>query len=194
MSVYNKTMITRIVDTLQEVFTNVPTSTEPKAADPVARAKVIGKSASMKAAAISSALALPPGPAGLLTIIPDLLLIWKLQGQMVADVAGAYGKSVVLTREGMLYCLFKHAGAQMVRNMVVAEGSRLLIRRATPEILTKTLERVGLTFSSRIAGQAASRWLPVAGAMGVGAFAYYDTNRISKTAQQTFAADIAVDN
>ena len=187
-------MIQRIVGALHEAFSTVPTSNEPKAADPVARAKVIGKSASMKAAAISSALALPPGPAGMLTIIPDLLLIWKLQGQMVADVASAYGKTVVLTREGMLYCLFKHAGAQVVRNMVVREGSRLLIRRATPEILTKTLERVGVSLSSRLAGQAATRWLPVAGAVGVGAFAYYDTNRISKTAQQTFASDIAVDN
>lgn len=187
-------MIQRIVGALHEAFTTVPKSTEPAAANPAERAKVIGKSASMKAAAISSALALPPGPAGLLTIVPDLLLIWKLQGQMVADVASAYGKSVVLTREGMLYCLFKHAGAQMVRNMVVREGSRLLVRRATPEILTKTLERVGLSLSERLAGKAASRWLPVAGAVGVGAFAYYDTHRISKTACETFASEVAVDN
>jgi hypothetical protein len=187
-------MIQRIVTVLQDAFNRVPTSSEPQAANPAIRAQAIGKSASMKAAAISSALALPPGPAGLLTVIPDLMLIWKLQGQMVADVAAAYGKTVVLTREGMFYCLFKHAGAQMVRNMVVSEGGRLLIRRATPEILTKALERVGLSLSQRITGQAASRWLPVAGAMGVGAFAYYDTHRISKTARETFSADVAVDN
>src|SRR5205085_7657468 len=125
-TVYNRDMIPRIVSLLQDAFNRVPTSTEPPAANPGARAESIGKSASMKAAAISSALALPPGPAGLLTVLPDLLLIWKLQGQMVADVAAAYGKSVVLTREGMFYCLFKHAGAQVVRNMVVSEGGRLL--------------------------------------------------------------------
>jgi hypothetical protein len=41
-------------------------------------------------------MALPPGPLGLATVIPDLLAIWKLQQQLVADIAAVFGKGVVV--------------------------------------------------------------------------------------------------
>src|SRR5882672_1535762 len=149
-------MIPRILTALHDAINSVPTSTEPPALYPAVRSQAIGKTAAMKAAAISGALAVPPGPAGLLTLIPDLLLIWRIQGQMVADVAGAYGKRVHLTPEGMMYCLFKHAAAQAVRSVVVVGGGRLLIRRATPELLGKAIERVGVSLTERLATKAVS--------------------------------------
>src|SRR5882672_5144621 len=138
-------MIPRILTALHDAINSVPTSTEPPALYPAVRSQAIGKTAAMKAAAISGALAVPPGPMGLLTLIPDLLLIWRIQGQLVADVAAAYGKTVHLTREGMMYCLFKHAAAQTVRGIVVREAQRVLIRRATAELFERSLERVGVS-------------------------------------------------
>jgi hypothetical protein len=38
--------------------------------------------------------------------------------------------------------------------------------------------------SQRVAGTAASRWLPLAGAAAVGAYAYWDTMQVAKTAQR----------
>ena len=35
-----------------------------------------------------------------------------------------------------------------------------------------------------------SRWLPVVGAMGVGAYAYYDTRQVAKTAVALFEREI----
>ena len=45
---------------------------------------------------------MPPGPLGWLTIAPELLAVWKIQAQMVSDLAGVYGKAATLTREHMV--------------------------------------------------------------------------------------------
>jgi hypothetical protein len=98
-------------------ISDVPSTEEHKGKDPLARARHIANSAAAKAALLSGGLALPPGPIGFATIIPDLIGIWKLQAQMVADIAGVFGKKAFLTREQMLYCLFKsRCGAARARS------------------------------------------------------------------------------
>jgi hypothetical protein len=184
--------LARILGALQDAVSTIPTSSESASSDSRGRAIALGKAAVFKAAAVSGALAIPPGPAGLLTLVPDLYLIWKIQGQMVSDVAATYGKTAFLTREGMIHCLFKHAAAQAVRGIVVQSGERLLIRRASSELFERALERVGVTVSERLASKALSRWLPVIGAVGVGAYAFYDTREIARTAIETFASDMAI--
>ncbi len=107
---------------LERFISNVPKTAERKSDDPVVRARAIANTAAAKAALISGGLAIPPGPFGLLTVIPDLIAIWKLQAQMVADIAGCFGKASLLTREQMVYCLFRHAAAQLVRDLVTRVG------------------------------------------------------------------------
>src|SRR5437016_7297245 len=141
--------LARILGALEDAVSTIPASSERASGDSGGRAKALGKSAALKAAAVSGALAIPPGPAGLLTLVPDLFLIWKIQGQMVSDVAATYGKTAFLTREGMILCLFKHAAAQALRGIAVRSGERLLIRRASSELLGRALERVGVSVSER---------------------------------------------
>jgi hypothetical protein len=49
-----------------------------------------------------------PGQLGLLTVLPDLVAMWRIQSQLVSDIAAVYGKTANLGREHMLWCLFKH--------------------------------------------------------------------------------------
>jgi hypothetical protein len=149
----------------------VPTSTEPTAADRLARAQSIASTAALKAAAISGGLALPAGPLGMATVVPDLIAIWKLQAQMVADIASAYGKKAYLSKEQMLYCLFRHAAAQAVRDLVVRMGERLLIRRVPLRVFQNAANKVGIRVTQRVVAKSISRWLPIVGALGVGAYA-----------------------
>jgi hypothetical protein len=139
---------------------------------------------------LSGGLALPPGPIGYLTILPDLYGIWKIQAQMVADIAGAFGKTGYLSREQMLYCLFRHAAAQAVRDIVVRVGERILIRRPTLRVAQQLSQRIGARITQRLAGNAISRWLPIVGALGVGAYAYYDTGQVADTAIDLFRHEI----
>ena len=68
--------------------------------------------------AAAGTLALPPGPLGWLTILPEMLAVWKIQSQMVADIAALYGQKSTLTEEQMVYCLFRHSAAQVAATAI----------------------------------------------------------------------------
>jgi hypothetical protein len=112
----------RILELLKKLIAEVPTSSELEGADPAARARALTTTAAMKAAGVAGVLSLPPGPLGLVTILPDLYAIWRIQSQLVADVAATFGKTGMLTRDTMVYCLFRHAAAQALRDIVTRVG------------------------------------------------------------------------
>jgi hypothetical protein len=149
--------------------------------------------AASQAAVVSGSLALPPGPLGMLTVLPDLAAVWNLQRQLVADIAACYGKTDQLGTETMMYCLFRHAAAQVARDLVVRTAERVLVRRAPLAVVERTLARIGVAVSRRVAGRTLSRWLPIAGAVGIGAYAFYDTVQVGKTAQRLFQVNIEIE-
>lgn len=182
--------VRKVYEAIERFISNVPKSDEHQSKDPAARARELANHAAGKAALYSGGFALPPGPLGLVTILPDLFAIWKIQAQMVADIAGAFGKSAFLTREQMLYCLFKHAAAQLVRDLVARVGERLLIRRTSLRATQQLIRKIAGRVTQRVIGKAFSRWVPIIGALGVGAYAYYDTAQVGKTAIELFQKDI----
>jgi uncharacterized protein (DUF697 family) len=182
----------QLVQKLLEVIVHVPATAEPASQTPAARCRAIVRGAALKAAGISGTLALPPGPWGMLTVLPDLVTVWKIQAQMVADIAGAYGQTALLSPEQMLYCLFRQTASQAVRDLVVRLGDRLAIRRVPQRVLQRALRQVGLKMAQRLAGRTASRWLPVVGALGVAAYAYRDTRRVGQTAIELFGHEVAL--
>lgn len=180
----------QVANVIFDLIGKIPKSSKRVSSTPNDTARELANTTAAKAAVISGGLALPPGPFGLLTILPDLIAIWKLQSQMVADIAALYGKSATLTREQMLYCLFKHAAAQAVRDLVVRVGERFIVQRATLRVLQTVAQRIGVKVTQRALGGVAARWIPIVGAVGVGAYAYYDTAQVARTAIDLFSGQI----
>lgn len=177
----------RLGDAVLELASHVPASREVPVAGPHAHARAIAAAAANRAALAAGTLALPPGPFGWLTIVPELVAIWSIQRQMVADIAAVFGASAGLTRSHMLYCLFRHAAAQAVRDVGVRVGSRLLVRELPLHAIERIAARIGVHVSKRVAGRGIARWMPMVGAVGVGAYAYYDTRQVARTAIDLFA-------
>lgn len=175
-------LVGSIVDAIEDLVARVPPSRERTTDAPAAAAKVIARKAAARAATLSGALALPPGVFGLLTVVPDLIAIWRIQAQMVADLAGLYGKDMQLTRTHMLYCLFRHASSQLARDVVVRAGQRFVVTQLSGGALRSVLTSIGISISQRVAGTTASRWVPVLGAAAVAGYAYFDTLQVAKTA------------
>ena len=173
---------------IERVIAHVPPPRTHAVTDPAREAALIAERAARQAALLSGSLALPPGPVGLLTVLPDLYLIWKTQRQMVADIFGLYGRSAELTRVHMLYCLFRHAASHVVRDLAVRTGQRVIVRQFTAGALQGIIRKVGITVSKRLIGTAASRWVPLAGAAAVAAYAYWDTLQVARTAHKLLAA------
>ena len=187
------TVVDQIAAALMQVVSKIPGSDEKADDTPEARAKTLTLQASCKAATVSGTLALPPGPLGILTILPDLMAIWHIQRQLVADIAAVYGKAAILERQQMIYCLFKHAAGQVVRDVAVRVGERFLIREATLKGIQQVLRRIGVSISQRAAGKALARWLPIVGAVGIGGYAFYDTTQVGKTSMAFFSREIDVE-
>ncbi len=174
----NTKKIKSICKSLDQIMPLIQRNKEPIRHDPLIKSSEIIKNASLKAGCIAGGLALPTGPLGILTIIPDLAAIWKIQSKMVADIAEVFNKQVTSTRKQMIHCLFKHTTGQGARDAIIKIGTQMAIKK------------IGVSTSRHIAKKAIARCIPIVGAVGVGAYAYYDTARVGKTAIELFSSSI----
>ena len=165
MPAHTAAMEHRLVEAILELLSKVPDSKRHEERVPKMAAREISRRAAAKAAVTAGSLAMPPGPLAWLTIVPELVAVWKIQAQMVSDLAGVYGRAASLTKQHMVYCLFRYTAAQALRDIAV---------------------RV----AQRTARRASVRWVPIAGAVGVGAYAYYDTSQVAKTAIELFEKEL----
>ena len=176
-----------------DLVLQVPTSTESTLQNPIARAHQVSRAAARNASLISGSMALPPGFLGWLTVLPELYGVWKLQAQMVSDIASIYGKQSTLGREQLLYCLFKHVSAQLFRDVVVRVGERVVVREASLKVLQAIAQQVGVKVSQAMLGKSLSRFVPLIGAVGVGAYAYFDTLQVAKNAVELFEREMIIE-
>jgi len=176
-----------VTGTIERVIADVPPPRSHPVAHPDDHARELARKAAQRAAMVSGSLALPPGPLGMLTVLPDIYVIWRIQRQMVADIFGLYGRSAELTRTHMLYCLFRHAASQVLRDVAVRAGQRVVMRELSSGALKGALAHVGASVTQRLAGTAAARWVPFAGAAAVASYAYWDTLQVAKTARRLLA-------
>ena len=183
----------KVGDAILDLVLRVPPTAERALDQPQARAQAIGRAAARQASMLASTMALPPGFFGWLTVLPELVGVWKLQSQMVADIAGVYGKSASMDREQMVYCMFKHVSAQLFRDVVVRVGERFLIQRASSAFMRSLVQKLGARVTRNVVGKSVSRFVPLLGAVGVGAYAYYDTTQVARTAMALFSSDIVIE-
>lgn len=181
-----------VASALHSLVSQIPPSVEVPSANPDERAKSLAKVAAWKAAAISGSFTLPPGPLGMATVLPDLLAVWRIQQQLVADIARAFGKTSALTAETMVISLFKHGGAALTRPLFARQDQEVVVQRIANRTLLQLLEKIAIRVVQRIAAKSVSRWMPVLGALGAGAYAYYDTTHVAGNAIDLFSQNLRI--
>ncbi|MCF8207955.1 MAG: EcsC family protein [Rhodoferax sp.] len=182
-------VVRRVSDAILDLVAVVHVSTEAPSATPQARAAELIEKAALSSAKISGLAAMAPGPLGLLTLLPDLVAMWRIQSQLVSDIAAVYGKTAHLGKEHMLWCLFRHSAAQTFRDVVYRAGERYLIRPLGLRALQKLSANIGVKLSQRAFGKAVARFLPLIGAAGVAGYAYYDTRKVGAAAVDIFSKE-----
>lgn len=178
---------------LEDLASEIPPSSEQPDLDPHAKAKRIARVAGLKAGVMSAGLAVPPGPLGMLTIIPDLMKVWQIQRQMVADIAACYGKSAQLDRRTMVYCLFRHGAAILARDILARVGERVIVKSGGLRVMQRLLQRVSIQVTQNTLGRTLSRWVPIVGPVLIGGYSFVDTRAVGKTAIDTFSREIEVE-
>ena len=173
---------------LKDYFSEIPNSGLSPLDNPDEKIKRMTETAALKAAVVSATLSAPGGVVGLISTLPDLAAIWRIQAQLVSDIAATYGKFAQLSREAMVWCLFRHSAAQLVRDIAVRTGSRIVVQKLSLAALEVLLKKIGLKISKKLLGKIALRAIPAIGAIGNGAYSFYDTYEVGKTAAAYFKA------
>jgi hypothetical protein len=93
----------------------------------------------------------------------------------------------------MLYCLFRHAASQLLRDVVVRAGERAIVHRLTVGALQSIAARLGVSLSQQLIAKSASRWVPGIGAAAVAAYAWWDTERVGRVADELFGREVVLD-
>ena len=171
-----------------ELITDIPESLHAPTENSDEKINKLIRQAAVKASLVSATLSVPAGVTGVLTSIPDIAAIWRIQAQLVSDIAATYGKFAQLSREAMVWCLFRHSAAQLVRDIAVRTGSRIVVQKVSFAVLETLLKKIGLKVSTKFLGRAALRAIPAIGALGNGAYSFYDTTEVGKTAAAYFKA------
>jgi len=182
-------LVQRVGDVVRNFVTVIPVSSEPPASVPGARSAKLCETAARTTAKISGLAAMAPGPLGLLTVLPDIIAMWRIQSQLVSDIAAVYGKTGNLSKEHMLWCLFNHSAAQTFRDVAYRVAERFLIQPLSMHALRKLTQVIGLKLSQRTAGEAIARFLPLVGAAVVAGYAYYDTKKVGAAAIDIFSRE-----
>jgi len=167
----------------------VPATSENPSDAPRERAQAIARSAALKAATVAAALSLPPGPFAWLTVPLELVSIWRIQAQMVADIAGAYGRSAVLSRELVLQCVFARVVTQTGRDVAIRVGQRALTHRFAFRLIESAICRVGISIGSRAVARRVTRVVPLLGAASAAFCARLDTQQVAAAAVLAFERD-----
>ncbi len=168
----------------------IPNARTRRVHDPDAAAQELARKAALKAALVAGALALPTGPLGWLTLLPELRSVWRIQVQLVSDIAALYGRKTALDEAKVLYCLFRHNGVRALQDLLLRVGDRFAVGAVPAHVLQLAARKAAASLARRLAGRGVSRWVPVAGAVGLGAYAYYETARVGATARELFAAEV----
>jgi hypothetical protein len=185
----SRRVVQRFGNAVRNFAATIPVSAEPPALVPGARSAQLCETAARTTAKISGLAAMAPGPLGLLTILPDIIAMWRIQSQLVSDIAAVYGKTSNLSKEHMLWCLFKHSAAQTFRDVTYRMAERFLIQPLSMHALRKLTQAIGVKLSQRAAGEAIARFLPLVGAAVVAGYAYYDTKKVGAAAMDIFSRE-----
>ncbi len=179
----NRLLLRAIFRTLAEI----PDSHQPEAGDPdVASDKIIGRSC-RKAALLSAALSLPTGPLGLITIMPDLTGVWKIQSQMVSDIASAYGERTRLGREHMLLFLFRHSVFHVAGDVITKSGERYIVEKLSERTFCNVVDKLALRISCNLTMRATKIMFPLVGAAFLGTCSYRHTLQVGATTKSFFS-------
>ncbi len=176
----------RLTELIVQLVGERTASTAQRAQAPAVQAQRRAHAAAAQAGMTSAALSLPPGPLGWLTVLPEMVGVWRIQRQLVADIAALYGQPQPPSREVLMYCLFRHRAPDTLRDLAVRVGERTLVKNTSVRVVRSVAQRVGIKLTEGAAARGVSRLLPLVGALGVGAYAWRDTLQVGANAVAYF--------
>ena len=141
-------------------------------------------------AGISGGASLMPGPAGMVAVIPEVMMVTRSQIGLVYDIAAAHGKKDLMTKD-LAAMVFASALGRGAGSLLIMKGGDVIVRQLSKGVLKTLFNKV---LAGRIAHSviksSVSKWLPGVGAAAMAAWSNYTTRKIGERANRIFASDL----
>lgn len=148
------------------------------------------KHSAWKSSTVSAALAIPGGVTGLISALPDMAMVWRIQSQLISNIAAAHGKSTLVTREQMMWCMFRQFAVGMLKEVIVQQGSQFLVKRASDKVVKSVVGKIGQGVVRAQSTRLVGKVVPVLGSVSAGALTYYDTMRVGRNANRLYSSEV----
>lgn len=190
-------MINKLTEPLMDLITNFfRTKVDEFSKTPnrpsINEAPSIVNEYALKCAGVSGFASLAPGPFGLLTIIPDIIMVLRLQTEMLAKLSAAYRKEKFVTKEIVLFMLFQGVGSLGI-SFVIVKSSQLIVKRASARLIQKIVTMLGGRILQRTISQAASRFIPIIGPIAMAIWIRHMTKKIGNEAMNILSKEIVIE-
>ncbi len=148
------------------------------------------KKKSIQSALISFGAGSIPGVGGVLSILPETYLLLKLQARMIKDIAILLGRESFLSKEILLYCLFKESKINLLETSIRITGTKLLVRPISLDLITNIFYKLVLNKVGKNKNQKNQILFSFISAITNGSISFLDTQIVGNTANSIFLSDI----
>jgi len=148
------------------------------------------KKKSIQSAFISFGAGSIPGVGGILSIFPETYILLKLQARMIKDIAILLGRESFLSKEILLYCLFKDSKLNLLESSIRITGTKLLVRPISFELITSIFYKLVLNKAEKNNKDKNRILFSFISAITNGSLSFLDTQIIGNTANSLFLSDI----
>ncbi len=186
---------TNFAEKVSSLISGIDTYTSPYAlsvspADDLVRH--ITRKTAVKCASLAGASYLIPGKVSYALILPELLLIYRLQAQMIVDIAALYGKDNPMDKTLLFYCLFQGSSSNLFKHLIKDTGKRIIVRPVSIKMIEALILQLSKKIFKKSFSGSFSIFLPFVGLAVSGTLNYLYTTRIGEIASQVFSKEIFV--
>jgi len=146
--------------------------------------------AAWQAFAISTISSIPPGPVGMLTILPEVIAVTRLQVQLIFKIARYYEKETLVNRTIVALILGNAAGIATGRLLLKMPEGKIIIRRVAELGLQNFVARLGAKIMGRVIARIPGRWIPFLLSPVFGMMSKTATEKIGWEAVAIFSHDL----
>jgi hypothetical protein len=148
------------------------------------------KKKSIQSAFISFGAGSIPGFGGIISILPETYLLLKLQARMIKDIAILLGRESFLSKEILLYCLFKESKINLFEASIRITGTKLIVRPISLDIIKNIFYKLVLNKAVKNNNQKNQILFSFISAITNGSISFLDTQIVGNTANSIFLSDI----
>jgi uncharacterized protein (DUF697 family) len=152
----------------------------------------ITRKTAIRCASLAGAFYLFPGKMNYALILPELLLIYRLQAQMIIDIAALYGKDNPIDKTLLFYCLFQGSNSDLLKHLIKDTGKRVIVRPVSIKMVEAFIQQLSKSFFKKSFSRYFSVLLPLLGFTLSGSLNYLYTTRIGEVASQVFSKEIFI--